>query len=502
MTIITVTTSLTAIQNLNTSDSIYVAQTGRILTASTAIRSFDNSRFNLDVSVDGAVVSTDSAPAAILLFGTTTNGGAAGLGSHNVHIGTTGVVRAVKGGTGVFAAGTANQVINDGLVQSAGAGIVNNGGPCHVLNSGTVSARGNGVNLVGSFSRVTNTGDISSSAETAIDLFGDGSVVQNRGTLAGIRGITVDGDDNIVLNSGQIVADIGMEQDGVNNRFTNTSSGDVTALSIAVLMQGSGTNSLTNAGGLMGEIFGVRVRTVIAQIANHGVIEAVSDNAIVVGDTTTSLALVNTGTIRTSAPVAIAGNLGAETITNSGTIVGDVRLGAGADVVTNTGTVRGTVDMGDGADRMTNTDGRIFGSILGGIGNDTLTGGAFAENLQGGAGLDRIFGGGGDDRMTPGAGTDVVTGGAGADVFVFTSQATLGIGTGRDTVTDFVHLVDDFEMLFMDAFIGTDPFTAAGQVRYVQATGLLSGSTDADAAIEWAVLLVNRPMITADDFVF
>jgi serralysin len=96
----------------------------------------------------------------------------------------------------------------------------------------------------------------------------------------------------------------------------------------------------------------------------------------------------------------------------------------------------------------------------------------------------------------------VLAGGLGADVFVFTSKATLGIGVARDQITDFVHLVDDFEMIFMNAFIGNAAFTAAGQVRYVQATGLLTGSTDGDASAEWTLLLVNKPVITAADFVF
>jgi hypothetical protein len=57
-------------------------------------------------------------------------------------------------------------------------------------------------------------------------------------------------------------------------------------------------------------------------------------------------------------------------------------------------------------------------------------------------------------------------------------------------------------MTFMDSFIGTAAFTAAGQVRYNAATGLLTGNTDADVAAEWSLLLVNKPVITAGDFVF
>ncbi|WP_449234853.1 calcium-binding protein [Azospirillum doebereinerae] len=78
--------------------------------------------------------------------------------------------------------------------------------------------------------------------------------------------------------------------------------------------------------------------------------------------------------------------------------------------------------------------------MLGGDGNDWMTGGVHADNLQGGNGDDRLDGGDGGDTLTGGTGNDTLiggfgddslVGGAGADLFVFAS------GGGNDIVKDF-----------------------------------------------------------------
>ncbi len=81
----------------------------------------------------------------------------------------------------------------------------------------------------------------------------------------------------------------------------------------------------------------------------------------------------------------------------------------------------------------------------------------------------------------------------------------------RDVITDFdgqgnaVLLGDRIDLADIDAngvlagnqafsYIGSAAFTAAGQLRYVG--GLLQGSSDADAAAEFEILLVNAPALT------
>ncbi len=141
--------------------------------------------------------------------------------------------------------------------------------------------------------------------------------------------------------------------------------------------------------------------------------------------------------------------------------------------------------------------------LTGNAGANTLVGNVAANVVTGGAGTDTIAGGGGADVITGGTGRDSLTGGAGADVFVLLSAAETGLTAGtRDKIVDFVAGQDDLRMIFMASFIGAAGFTAAGQVRYVAATGLLTGNTDADVAAEWAVQMATGLVLTSGDFVF
>jgi len=119
-----------------------------------------------------------------------------------------------------------------------------------------------------------------------------------------------------------------------------------------------------------------------------------------------------------------------------------------------------TVLGGKGNDNITGSvgddiiDGRdgndtIFGGggndlILGGVGNDIIDGGAGDDRINGGvgddiiyggAGVDRINGGDGNDTILGGAGADELTGGAGEDRFVFTETESSAL------IVDFISVV-------------------------------------------------------------
>ncbi|MEX2649700.1 MAG: M10 family metallopeptidase C-terminal domain-containing protein [Alphaproteobacteria bacterium] len=66
-------------------------------------------------------------------------------------------------------------------------------------------------------------------------------------------------------------------------------------------------------------------------------------------------------------------------------------------------------------------------NLVGGTGNDTLTGNGSDNSLDGGLGADSIGGGGGLDVILGGLGADTIDGGAGADLVVG--------GTGADSLT-------------------------------------------------------------------
>lgn len=70
-------------------------------------------------------------------------------------------------------------------------------------------------------------------------------------------------------------------------------------------------------------------------------------------------------------------------------------------------------------------------NLIGGSGNDTLTGSAAANRLEGGPGDDTLYGMDGDDVLIGGAGNDTLYGGNGDDTFLYLSAT----GTeGHDTI--------------------------------------------------------------------
>ncbi|MFO0554638.1 MAG: hypothetical protein U0271_40045 [Polyangiaceae bacterium] len=83
--------------------------------------------------------------------------------------------------------------------------------------------------------------------------------------------------------------------------------------------------------------------------------------------------------------------------------------------------------------------------VLGGSGDDTITGSTAADTLHGGLGADTLNGGTGDDTLIGGDGNDVMNGDAGDDTFLESSAdaaytATVDSGAGDDVINGGVGL--------------------------------------------------------------
>lgn len=98
--------------------------------------------------------------------------------------------------------------------------------------------------------------------------------------------------------------------------------------------------------------------------------------------------------------ITINGNAGNDTIT-----IGNLAAYAGTL----------TVNGGAGADTINATLATIDVTLLGGAGNDTLTGSALNDSLNGGLGNDSLKAGLGDDTLSGGAGDDILNGEGGTD---------------------------------------------------------------------------------------
>ncbi len=165
-----------------------------------------------------------------------------------------------------------------------------------------------------------------------------------------------------------------------------------------------------------------------------------------------------------------------------------------------------TLNGGSGNDILAGHEGNDL--LDGGANNDILEGGSGNDVLRGGDGVDVLRGRDGEDTLSGGTGADVLTGGQDADTFRFASAAETGVGATRDQILDFDQGSDVIDLAeIIDGalgFVGTGPFTAAGQVRLIE-TG--SGSTivqiNLDANLvtaEGEIRVADVTGLTADDF--
>jgi Ca2+-binding RTX toxin-like protein len=141
---------------------------------------------------------------------------------------------------------------------------------------------------------------------------------------------------------------------------------------------------------------------------------------------------------------------------------------------------------------------------------------AVNDILTGTDGTDKLNGLAGNDTLIGGLGKDTLTGGVGSDLFKFISLSdSSSLSKQADTITDFNHSQGDkIDLSAIDTktevegdqaftYIGTIAFStdATGQLRLDPKTGILYGSTNADVAPEFAILLSGIKNLVSEDFV-
>ena len=156
--------------------------------------------------------------------------------------------------------------------------------------------------------------------------------------------------------------------------------------------------------------------------------------------------------------------------------------------------------------------------ILGTDQADRLKGTAGDDVLRGLLGDDRLVGGAGDDVLRGGAGGDRLRGDPGADRFVIVRPEHAPLDARHDeAILDFSRREGDrIDLGSIDAaegrpgnqafaFLGTGALTGAAQLRYAATADgdfLVTGSTDADAAAEFAfVVRTDLAGLRAGDFI-
>ena len=163
--------------------------------------------------------------------------------------------------------------------------------------------------------------------------------------------------------------------------------------------------------------------------------------------------------------------------------------------------------IGQGLDVLIGIE-NVTGSAL----NDTIKGDGTGNILNGGAGDDTLTGRGGTDTLTGGRGQDRLNGGAGNDIFDFnlvnelsanSSKTDVIIGFASGDKIDISGIVTGKANVNAPFTFQTTPLTGVGQVTFAASGGdiVVSGSTDADAAAEFTILLKGIGTLTVADFI-
>ncbi|MGP6090069.1 calcium-binding protein [Antarctobacter jejuensis] len=310
----------------------------------------------------------------------------------------------------VFVTSGNDLIVLDGVnISAPGTAVVLSSGGASgsgLVNYGTITGTST-VNIGETFASITNYGFITAVEGSAFYPSSNRtwSVIDNHGTISA---------------SGRIV-DSGASSAVLTMNFANYGT-----LSGGHFLEGDGKLdiiSVYNSGGFYShgiDLFGAWH----ARVTNTGVMGVSSIN---IGSPNGGL-LVNHGIISgRQSPTLISGDLGDETVINTGEVSGSIYLLAGADRYDGglEGSVSGPVGGGSGPDTLVGSrsndlfDGGPDPDLLvGREGADTLLGGTGEDTLFGGPGNDSLDGGNNNDTLNAHSGDDYVAGGYGHDLLV------------------------------------------------------------------------------------
>lgn len=434
-------------------------------------------------------------------------------------------------------AGSTFHLINEAtgvITQDAGNDVIKDGANVFLENHGKIISKADVINPDG-------TPDDDFSGGDGVD-FGDGA----GNTVHNYAGALIEASHHAVTGSvgAVVINDAGASIVGRNGSGLNfdNNTGDLDATKLTVTNHGTimgESQTYTDSDGDAVDADG------LVQIDNFGFIGGMGANGQHDGgDNHAEGIAAGGGTINNKAGGVIYGfdraiqiddsaegnALAATKITNAGLIEGNTGaaitiIGTFGDTLTNSGTIFGDVSLGDGNDKVKLLDGSIVnGQILLGAGADTLTAvsgkldidaGTGADTIKSGSGKDTIDGGANDDKLSGGAGLDHLTGGTGADTFLFAAGDTGNTTKTADEITDFV--VKDNDMLDLSAidanaakkgdqdfsFIGGDAFGHhAGELRDDQVKGetYVYGDVDGDGKADFIIHLDGALTLKAGSF--
>jgi hypothetical protein len=424
----------------------------------------DGSSLTVNVSSGASIITADDSIRVDgnIASGTVniTNAGDIVSGNYNT---STGAITGTNTGQGIdlqdiTSASTSVTITNQAgaVIGSGDSDAIHAGGTITVNNSGKIIAqndsnaagsKNDGVNLETSGGTVNNfstgtivgahagiTGNVPTSGSTAITINNSGSITGQLGS-----GINIDLPDGTTSTAGFTTTTVVNNSTGTITGTAGVDSGgtsidgDGVDVDGVVNIQNAGTiQALGTSAGTLNEAITVGGGTIV----NSGTIES-TQRAITLDNSNDENAYAattinNSGLIDGGDGQAISiTDTFADSITNTttGRIVGDILNGAGSDTISNGGTIDGNITFGltsstvtDGADTITNM-GTIEGNVAFGSGNDVFnayTGSTTTGTIDGGTGANTF--------NLDGTGTGTLQG--------VTDFQTLDVNGGTWTVAD------------------------------------------------------------------
>ncbi|EIV1575706.1 autotransporter-associated beta strand repeat-containing protein [Salmonella enterica] len=370
-------------------------------------------------------------------------------------------------------------ITNTGSITTTGGGagdasvyVHGNGDGTVVNNSGTMSSTVYGVYLDSARSKghtLNNQAGGAISANTAVAINGNGNTITNQGKITGVSdGLFISGNNNIVTTSGgEISGKNGIRvSKGSGNQITTESGSAIVAKDNGILIN-SGANNVTNGGSI----------TATGSSISYGIQY----------NSGTSGTITNTGTITTTGKGAgdasVYAHGGAVTINNSGTMDSSVfgvyvTTGhtlnnlAGGSITANT-----AVQLNGNNNTLANA-----GAILGDTNGVTISGSGNTLTSQG-----KITGGTNAILINSGSKNNTITLNTGTEI-------SGSITDDNNSASANNNLILDGEGTLGSSISGLNSVTSSGDWTLSGATMNLSGTTNSALWVKSGTLILNGAM--------
>ncbi|EBP6088696.1 autotransporter outer membrane beta-barrel domain-containing protein, partial [Salmonella enterica] len=394
-------------------------------------------------------------------------------------------------------------ITNTGSITTTGGGagdasvyVHGNGDGTVVNNSGTMSSTVYGVYLDSARSKghtLNNQAGSAISANTAVAINGNGNTITNQGKMTGVSdGLLISGNNNIVTTSGgEISGKNGIRvSKGSGNQITAKSGSKITATSTGISIA-SGNNQVTTESGsaIVAKDNGILINSGANNVTNGGSITATgsSNSYGIQYNSGASGTITNTGTITTTGKgvgdASVYAHGGAVTINNSGTMDSSV-----FGVYVTTGH---TLNNLAGGSISANTAVQFHGNN-----NKLANAGAISGDTNG-----VTISGSGNTLTNQGK----ITGGTNAILINSGSKNnTLTLNTGTEisgSITDDNNsasannnLILDGEGTLGSSISGLNSVTSSGDWTLSGATMSLSGTTNSALWVKSGTLILNGAM--------